>query len=125
MTAVIEVVDWISYEAAEKLPRAVGALGGLWRAQLWEEYLEDWSPEVHPYLEAIRKAVVERKIWEDGWWHQGNGCPLFSDNTAGCFSMRAWGDLISAIWNTELGRKDYFYNDFHCWGAPPKPQELL
>lgn len=111
----VRVVRWVSFEEASKLKESVGGLGGVRACMTWRQYLGMWLPRVHPYLEAIRTKVLQRKIKRGGNWHQDRGCPVFSDGTCASFSMRAWGDLMAAIWNTaeKRGRaRRYMYTDF-------------
>lgn len=121
----MKIVKWVSYEEASKLPEAVGGMGGWFGhsdptpenpigkevSHRWKDYLDMWKPEGHPYVEAIRAAVLEGNIRNGGFWHQKEGCPVFEDGKAACFSMRAWGDLMAAIWS-EKENKDYSYCDF-------------
>lgn len=98
------------------MQESVGGLGGDPERRTWRGYLAGWTPEVHPYLEAIRAEILKDKNKGNGWWHHGEGCPVFSDGTCAAFSMRAWGDLQSAIWNTaeKRGRaRRYGYMDFY------------
>lgn len=122
----IEVVDWLSETDAEGKPESVSALGGwfgfrrsepggeLFRERVshrWADYLDNWEESWHPHLEALRRAIVRGGIRNGGNWHQDFGTPLFSDGTIGAFSMRAWGDLMAAVWSEEEGC-DYTYCDF-------------
>jgi hypothetical protein len=69
----------------------------------WEDYLGIHNEESHPYLEALKKEIVDNNIQITGERHQysGYGCPVFSDDTVGEFSYRSWGDLMAAIYTTE------------------------
>lgn len=111
----VRVVRWASYEEASKLAESVGDIGGARTRLTWRQYLETWAPDVHPHLEAIRKKILQRKIKRGGKWHQARGCPVFNDGTCARFTKRAWGDLLSAIWNTAEKRskaRRYMYTDF-------------
>lgn len=124
----MKVVDWISWDESEGKDEAVGGLGGFFNAgnifteekgydeenktgMRWQDYLDAWNEKHHPYLEALREAIVEGNIRRGGFWHQEQGVPVFEDGTIGGFSMRAWGDLMAAVWSEEED-KDYCYADF-------------
>lgn len=130
------VVEWIAYPDAEGRREApIGGLGGWfgvggadgWSGNhTWADYLAEWDPSVHHYAEALRHAVVVGRIWECGDWHQGehcNGVPVFDDGTAATFSMRAWGDLLAAVWSEQLGRP-FCYMDFYYATAPARPEDF-
>lgn len=99
----IKVVDWIGYDDANEYEESIGGMGGWVKGHKWPDYIDAIKDEFKPYYEAVRESVIEHDIRRGGFWHQqgGDGVPLFSDNTVACFSMRAWGDLMAAIWNTE------------------------
>lgn len=113
------VVRWIGEKEAENLPISVGGLGGWFgrdkKGQRWKDYINEIKIESIPYIEAIRENVIENNIRHNGNDHQNreDGIPLFDDGTIGSFSMRAWGDLMAAIWST-AENKDYNYIDFYC-----------
>lgn len=130
----IEVWQWTNSEACEKEGRDdVGCMGGFFQDGMrWKDYLEHGGlPD--EYAEAMRRAVIAGNIREDGGWHQmsDKGIPLFTDGKCALLSMRAWGDLLAAIWSEHDGR-DYHYMDFYYGGvslrgqgpgyvAPPQP----
>lgn len=109
----ITVVDWIGYDDAEQYEDAIGGMGGWVEGTGWDKYIEGVKDEFKPYYEAVRESVIEHGIRRGGFWHQydGDGVPLFSDNKVATFSMRAWGDLIASIWNSEENA-EYSYADF-------------
>lgn len=113
----IEVVRWISSEEAEKYESSIGGLGGFFdngmRGQ--KDYFNKLKPDRKEYAEALRKEIIKNNIRIKGSEHDNGdeGTPLFSDNTVGSFSWRAWGDLMAAIWS-EQEDKDYCYMDFYC-----------
>jgi hypothetical protein len=133
----IVVVDWISPEAAEPLAESFGGLGGWFGfptrdsehpAHTWADYLERIcgdSSLLRERAEALRASILERRIWEDGGWHQhdDHGVPRFDDDTIASFSLRAWGDLLAAVWTTRLGRP-YCYMDFYYGGTATKPDDF-
>lgn len=134
----MKVTEWISPERAESLTESFGGMGGwfgsgkdengahVWNApHTWADYLDHFKPEAHPYAEALRRAIVERRVWECGDWHQNSddGTPMFEDGTYASFSFRAWGDLLAAVWTEQLGRQ-YCYMDFYYCGAPAKPADF-
>lgn len=129
----IAVQKWISYDETKKLRESPTPVLGGWfgfshsAAKLtnpedeetnagprWKTYISAFNEETRPYLEAIRKSVVEGNIKYTGEQHQTyeNGCPQFTDGTACSMSWRAWGDLMAAIWSDEED-KDYCYMDFY------------
>ena len=128
MSKKIIVVDWISYDEANSKEESIGGMGGFFNFQphlkgqgkeettgmRWKDYLESFKKEVHPYAEAIRESVLELELWQGGDYHQNaaDGVPLFSDGTVGCFSYRAWGDIMAAIWSEKLNR-DFCYMNFY------------
>jgi hypothetical protein len=89
-------------------------MGGWADGNTWAEYLAEVGPEVAPYAEAFRVAVLARGLREGGDWHQeaDDGAPVFSDGTIATFSYRAWGDVLACIYTTEDGTP-YSYMDFY------------
>ncbi len=81
---------------------------------LWTEYLELWPAEKYVYFEALRTSILERGAIK-GQDHQygPEGIPLFEDGTIASFSFRAWGDLLSAIYNTKIEERKWDYMDFY------------
>lgn len=121
----ISVIKWVSSEEIDQFKEApTPELGGFFgwakegggrdTGKRWDDYIKAFKPEARPYLEAIRKSVLERKLTYTGDDHQNqpDGCPVFNDNTVTLMSWRAWGDLMAAIWSTEEN-KDYCYMDFY------------
>jgi hypothetical protein len=111
----ITVVDWIDYEDADKYPCSVGGTGGWFKEKMrWNDYLDNMPEELHPYYQALFNEFKEHGIDICGDDHQGDcGVPLFSDDTCGVFSYRAWGDLMAAAQST-IQDKDFHYMDFYC-----------
>lgn len=112
----ITVVEWGQYEVHEE--QSLGWLGGWFNfkesGHRWKDYLENFTPEVHPYIEAVRQCVLEKGLRLTGAEHQysSEGQPKFSDGKVLSLSYRAWGDLMAAIWS-EAEDKDYNYMDFY------------
>jgi hypothetical protein len=103
----------------------LGGLGGFFNihvsGQRWIDYISRWPEASHPYLEAIRKDVVERGLRQGGFWHQDEsqpGVPHFEDGAFFQASMRGWGDLMAAIWSEEEDH-DHCYTHF-AWDACEK-----
>lgn len=134
----MEVIDWIDEEEADKREYSIGGCGGWFGfkkdaieipegewikvGHRWRDFIEEIKQEKVPYYEALRKEIVNKNIKEGGFWHQtGEGIPLFSDNTIASFSMRAWGDLMAAIWSEEED-ENYTYTDF-AWYTDWKDDE--
>lgn len=115
----ITVEKFVPYEEAEKLPQApIGGLGGFFKnGNRWGDYIESFihsdKPEIHAsvYFEALKEKIITDNIRNGGFWHQREGCPVFSDGSAATYSLRAWGDLMAAIWS-EQDQKDYSYTEF-------------
>ena len=106
-------------------------LADLWDTEAtvarWPEFLAQYAPEWHPDLEAVRRSVIELGIWAGGDWHQENphGMPVVSSGHYWSSTWRAWGELLAAVWNTELSQQ-FTYMDFYISGhrLPPKPPTL-
>ena len=113
----MKVVRWISYEQAKDLPDHIGGMGGFFNfsesGQRWRDYLEGLSEVGKPYAEALRQEILAKKLRFSGGHHQADpeGTPVFEDGSVACFSMRAWGDLMAAVWSEEENT-DYSYCDF-------------
>lgn len=121
----ILVTKMIPYDEAEKLKQSIGGLGGFFmRGMRWKDYCENSFCGGSPHIEAFREYIICNDIKHDGDWHQNGdaGAPLFSDGSAGTFSMRAWGDLMAAVWSEHEDR-DYCYVDF-AWNYEPKQIEV-
>lgn len=109
----IEVVDYIRYEDGEGMEENLSTFGGMFENGMrWEDYQATWKDSAYPHLFALRKSIIELEIRHGGDWHQREGCPVYSDGSVTRMSMRAWGDLLAAIWSTE-DNKDYNYMDFY------------
>lgn len=120
----MKVAEWISYDDAEDKTESIGWLGGWFGTDAnhgwdvehrWADYLEAFTPDVHPYLEAVKESVLATDHFITGRQHQNDddGVPLFEDGTVGTFSYRAWGDLMAAI-ATVKDDKHHDYMEFYC-----------
>ena len=92
-----------------------GGLGGWFTDGMrWKDYAETHTEEGLRYAEALREAILLRKIKATGSEHQNGSelVPVFSDGTIATFSFRAWGDLLAAVWS-EKENKDYHYMSFY------------
>jgi hypothetical protein len=117
-------VTWQSYDTLETLEGFnLDNLGGSYsfkEGMRWLDYLAGYAPEWHPYVEAIRHAIIEGKVWAGGDWHQdsSHGVPVVAGgHFMGC-GFRSWGDLLAAVWSSELNR-DFSYMDFYMNGRLP------
>lgn len=132
----MKVVRWICYADTAGMTSSIGGLGG-WvdPGVTWPAFLEALEPERRPYYEALRAEIVARKLWHSGDWHQddhADGVPVFEDETIATLSFRAWGDLMAAIWNTEIPEAPYSYMSFYVdscmadspWEEEEEPLEL-
>lgn len=114
----IYVKDWISYKEAKEngYKEFIGEIcrsfdNGM-RGQ--KDYFDCINEDSKIYYEELRKSIIQNKIKISGRQHQEEDyIPLFSDNTVGVFSLRAWGGLMAAVWSEEEN-KDYSYMDFYC-----------
>lgn len=107
----IKVIDWICFDSGkEEAP--IGGMGGWFNsnnihdkpnetAMVWQDYLDAFEEVSHPYLEALKKEILDNKLELTGQDHQNGNVPLFSDDKVGEFSYRAWGDLMAAIYSTK------------------------
>jgi len=126
----MRVTCWIDAKEAEDKKKSIGGMGGWFGIDMekkdaegrwgkahhrWNDYIEAIKPETREYAEAIRESVLANNIKTTGAEHQNDadGVPLFEDGTVGEFSMRAWGDIMAAVWS-EAENKDYTYLDFYC-----------
>lgn len=116
-------VTWQSYDSTADLPGFnLGNMGnGNETATNWPAYVADYAPEWHPHLEAIRHAIIANRVWVGGDWHQdsAHGVPVLSDGHFMACSWRGWGELLAAVWNSELG-KVFTYIDFYIAGRLPE-----
>lgn len=113
----LKVIDWVEYNSGkEKAP--IGGMGGWFNANnihdkdnptsmVWADYLEAHEKDSHPYLEALKAEITNHNLKITGEKHQNGNIPLFSDDTVGVFSYRAWGDLMAAIYSTKEKPLDY------------------
>ena len=115
----ITVVAWVSEDDVDcDGDDAITWFGGYFVPPMrWEDYLDNTGDSQKPYVEAVRKSVVENKIFLCGDEHQNNhdSIPEFNDGKFLALSMRAWGDLMAAIWAEERDR-DYHYLEFYMIG---------
>lgn len=113
----IIVKEWVSHNEAEIYTVSCGGVSGGWfnrsnEGHRWKDYIKTFDDNVKLYLEAIRKEVIDNNLKFGGNTHREEMTPLFSDDTIGRFSYRAWGDLMAAIWSEEEN-KDYDYTYFY------------
>ena len=118
-TATVCVVEHGNFEDADKLLGWMGGWFGLHQANDWLDYLANFNPDVHPYLEAAAAYLVEHGIRRGGDWHQREGELRYSDGTVLALSFRAWGDLAAAVWTRHDG-KQYHYMDFYMDATLPE-----
>jgi hypothetical protein len=139
--AMIKVEKWVSWEEATSLRDSGaadwGSFGGWFTHGLrWKDFLpqfdlggsEEEEREAREHYEALRTEILRRRLRVGGDWHQESeqGVPVFSDGGVATFTMRAWGDLLAAVWSTE-DDKDYSYMDFYISGlgsAEDSPPEI-
>ncbi len=113
----IIVKEWVSHNEAEIYTVSCGGVSGGWfnrsnEGHRWKDYIKTFDDNVKLYLEAIRKEVIDNNLKFGGNTHREEMTPLFSDDTIGRFSYRAWGDLMAAIWSEEEN-KNYSYIHFY------------
>lgn len=111
------VIGWIDDDEIEDgFITHFGGLGGFFKNGMrWKDYIDVLDEDEKLYAEALRRAVVDHDFRYTGDQHQNGplGVPVFSDGTYASFSLRAWGDLMAAIWS-EQEDVDYSYMDFYC-----------
>jgi hypothetical protein len=108
----IKFLKWTNGNEDGEFQHIGGMWGGIEPHHKWKDYIEMFSEEVIPYLEELRRVMVEGGLRTTGEHHQYHGWfPLFSDNTIIELSYRAWGDLMAAIWNEEGEANGYM--DFY------------
>jgi hypothetical protein len=80
----------------------------------WPAYLAGYAPTWHPYVEAIRHAIIEGQVWAGGDWHQysPHGVPIVAGGHFMSCGFRSWGDLMAAVWSSAFDR-DFSYLDFY------------
>ncbi|HEX8658312.1 MAG TPA: hypothetical protein VF690_12290 [Hymenobacter sp.] len=80
----------------------------------WPHYLAGYAAEWHPYVEAIRQSIVADNVWAGGDWHQysAHGAPVVANGHFMTCTFRSWGNLLAAVWSSELNR-DFSYLDFY------------
>jgi len=92
----IIVKEWVSHNEAEIYTVSCGGVSGGWfnrsnEGHRWKDYIKTFDDNVKLYLEAIRKEVIDNNLKFGGNTHREEMTPLFSDDTIGRFSYRAWG----------------------------------
>lgn len=126
-------VEWLSYKKiAFQNPEQMKNIGGMggWfnnnfknpQGHRWDDFVECYNKKQQRQLEAIRKSIIEKDIWQTGSWHQNadKGVPATSDGFMYMSSFRGWGDLMAAVWSSEYD-KDYCYLDFYCSDPIERP----
>ena len=114
----MKVKKWISYDEGESIEDSIGSiavLGGFFKKGLrWKDYVERFDDSVVPYLEALKEEILDKELKYTGEDHQYGeyGTPVFEDGRVFLASMRAWGDLMAAVWSEELDT-DMSYMDFY------------
>lgn len=121
----IRVVDWDGpFENVKEREHAFFVSGGWVDGHSWSEYLEhmlasdDAGPGSLPYLEALRREVLSRRLFISGEDHQDwrFGTPVFSDGKVANFTWRAWGDFMAAVWSEAF--QGLGYMQFYMSGPP-------
>ncbi|GEM_PF-5661738 len=120
-------VTWQSYDSItpEHEGYNLSSFGGFEEADTsWPDYLALYPAEWHLHLEAIRHSIIAKQIWAGGDWHQDSphGVPVLSDGHFIICTWRGWGELLAAVWNSELGQQ-FTYLDFYIGGRrlPERP----
>ena len=117
MSEEITVVEWVDDSDIPEDVKLLSWMGGWFnfgpKGQRWQTYLDNFTPTVYPYLEAVRRDVVKNGYRFTGEQHQTQSAiPKFSDGTYMSLTWRAWGDLMAAIWSEEEN-VDYNYMNFY------------
>lgn len=74
----------------------------------WEEYLDIWNDSTHPYLEQIKDWALSQEKIPSGY-DTNDSIFVFPDGLQMAFTMRAWGDLVSAAVGKREGYPMYAY----------------
>ena len=74
----------------------------------WNGYLEYFIPEVHPYMETLKKFVTEEGLIGSKGQHHDTNAFEFSDGTIYGFTWRAWGDFMQAVVGKREGYMTYY-----------------
>lgn len=113
------IVTWQSYEslAADHSGFNLDDLGSsssFKEGMRWPDYRAGYDAEWHPYIEAVRQSIIKNEIWAGGDWHQysPNGLPVVANSHFMRCSFRSWGNLMAAVWSSELNR-NFSYMDFY------------
>ncbi len=122
----VKVIKWGADEEFYGKPESISCLGGFFSEGMrWTDYISEFDEKYHPYLEAVRESVIENRKLTTGECHQDDeeGVPMFDDGTIVALSWRAFGDLMAAIWSTELDM-DLEYMDFYMVCTRPTGEIL-
>lgn len=122
----LPTVDWLRVEEARD-PKYSWRTGGngLFKATLrWSDYISKWPVEARPDFEAIRASIIAKRVWVGAEEHvsdAGAWIPVVSGSRAYRFGAEGWGDLMCAIWSSELN-KDLSPTDFYHWRTAEPPE---
>lgn len=85
-------------------------MGGMSECYRWRKFLNGWLKEFRPYIVAVKNALLEADLVPSYGMQCSNDIMFeFSDgHKPVAFSMRAWGDLISAIAGKKEGYMMYY-----------------
>lgn len=106
------VIDHWSNGETDDGDKVIGGLGGWVEGETWRNYRRQMPQTWRPYLNVLRKYIMGTSCRYGGFWHQEEGCPVFSDGTVIAMSFRAWGDFMAAVWNTAEQCHHYNYVNF-------------
>ena len=105
----MEIVDNIGPDGADMSIDQIPIIGGFFdRGMRWPHYRERWYAG---RIDDVRTFIVENKIRVCGDYMEERHI-LLDSGERWFFSMRAWGDLMAAVWSTEED-KDFHYIDFY------------
>lgn len=77
----------------------------------------------------LRKYCVKNHIFITDSEHQHSKIPVFQDDDGQkyltLYSLRAWSDLMTDVWNEILKTDRFYYLDFYCNGRDDEIDEFL
>lgn len=113
------IVDWIASDDIPENAPIIGGMGGWVDGEDWHTFSAQLKKGELPYYNALKTYIKANDLWNGGFWHESEGCPVFEDGTVISCSYRAWGDIMAAVHNSIERSHPYSYYDF-AWedGSP-------
>lgn len=102
-------IEWTTWDEAEKLE------------DNWNDVPKNEAHKLRQdYYKELVDYCVESKVFFTDEQHQSSSfkaVPVFDGELPMTFTLRAWSDLMSEVWNKILGT-DYNYLTFYCGNIP-------